>query len=32
VPYFVGEFEENMTSFDQMEIQLQTFVENLLFD
>jgi len=32
VPYFVGEFEENMTGFDQMEIQLQTFVENLLFD
>ena len=32
IPYFVGEFEENMTSFDQMEIQLQTFVESLLFD
>ncbi|MBI4419552.1 MAG: 2-hydroxyacyl-CoA dehydratase [Gemmatimonadetes bacterium] len=32
VPYFVGEFEEGMTSFEQMEIQLQTFVENLLFD
>jgi benzoyl-CoA reductase subunit C len=32
VPYFVGEFEESMSSFDQMEIQLQTFVENLLFD
>jgi len=32
IPYFVSEFEENMTSFDQMEIQLQTFVENLLFD
>jgi benzoyl-CoA reductase subunit C len=32
VPYFVGEFEENMTSFDQLEIQLETFVENLLFD
>jgi benzoyl-CoA reductase subunit C len=31
VPYFVSEFEENMTSFDQLEIQLQTFVENLLF-
>jgi benzoyl-CoA reductase subunit C len=31
VPFFVGEFEENMTSFDQMEIQLETFVENILF-
>ena len=32
VPYFVTEFEENMTSFDTLEIQLETFVENLLFD
>ena len=32
IPYFVSEFEENMTSFDQLEIQLETFVENLLFD
>jgi benzoyl-CoA reductase subunit C len=32
VPYFVTEFEENMTSYDQLEIQLETFVENLLFD
>ncbi len=32
VPYFVSEFEENMTSFDQLEIQLETFLENLLFD
>jgi benzoyl-CoA reductase subunit C len=31
IPYFVGEFEENMTSFDSMEIQLETFTENLLF-
>ncbi|MGH9829177.1 MAG: 2-hydroxyacyl-CoA dehydratase, partial [Blastocatellia bacterium] len=31
IPYFVGEFEESMTSFDQMEIQLETFVENILF-
>jgi benzoyl-CoA reductase subunit C len=31
IPYFVGEFEENMTSFDHLEIQLETFVENLLF-
>jgi benzoyl-CoA reductase subunit C len=32
VPYFVTEFEESMTSFDQLEIQLETFVENLLFE
>ncbi len=32
VPHFVTEFEENMTSFDTLEIQLETFVENLLFD
>jgi benzoyl-CoA reductase subunit C len=31
MPYFVSEFEENMTSFDHLEIQLETFVENLLF-
>ena len=31
LPYFVTEFEENMTSFDTLEIQLETFVENLLF-
>ena len=31
VPYFMGEFEENMTSFDSLEIQLETFVENILF-
>ncbi len=32
IAYFVSEFEENMTSFDHLEIQLETFVENLLFD
>jgi len=31
IPYFVSEFEENMTSFDQLEVQVETFVENLLF-
>lgn len=31
IPYFVGEFEECMTGYDQMEIQLETFVENILF-
>jgi benzoyl-CoA reductase subunit C len=32
IPYFVSEFEENMTSFEHLEIQLETFVENLMFD
>ena len=31
IPYFVGEFEEKMTSFDHFQIQLETFVENVLF-
>jgi len=31
IPYFVSEFEESMTSFDHLQIQLETFVENLLF-
>jgi benzoyl-CoA reductase subunit C len=31
IPFFVTEFEESMTSFDQLEIQLETFVENILF-
>ena len=32
VPYFVTEFEEHMTGFDHLQIQLETFVENLLFE
>jgi benzoyl-CoA reductase subunit C len=32
IPYFVSEFEENMTTFDQLGVQLETFVENLLFE
>jgi benzoyl-CoA reductase subunit C len=32
VPYFVSEFEENMTSFENLSIQLETFAENVLFD
>ena len=32
VAYFVSEFQESMTSFEHLEIQLETFVENLLFD
>ncbi len=31
IPYFVSEFEENMTSFEHLELQIDTFVENLLF-
>jgi benzoyl-CoA reductase subunit C len=31
LPHFVSEFEENMTSFAQLEMQLDTFMENLLF-
>jgi benzoyl-CoA reductase subunit C len=31
IPYFISEFEENMTTFEHMEIQLETFVENILF-
>ncbi len=29
IPYFVSEFEESMTSFDHLQIQLETFVENM---
>jgi len=32
IPYFVSEFEENQTTFDDIEIQLETFVENVMFD
>lgn len=32
VPYFVSEFEERMSSFDHLQIQLETFIENVLFD
>lgn len=31
IPYFISEFEENQTTFDHLGIQLETFVENLLF-
>jgi len=31
IPYFVTEFEENMTSFEHLELQVETFLENLLF-
>lgn len=31
IAYFVSEFEENMSSFEQLEMQVETFIENLLF-
>ncbi len=31
IPYFITEFEEGMTSFEHLQIQLETFVENVLF-
>jgi benzoyl-CoA reductase subunit C len=31
IPYFVSEFQESMSSFEHMELQLETFAENLLF-
>ena len=32
IPHFVTEFEEKMSGFDQMQMQLETFVESILFD
>ncbi|HEX9035412.1 MAG TPA: 2-hydroxyacyl-CoA dehydratase [Ktedonobacterales bacterium] len=32
IPYLVLEFEEKMTSFEQMAMQVETFAESLLFD
>lgn len=31
IPYFVTEFEENMSSFESLELQVETFLENILF-
>ena len=31
IPYFISEFEEGMTSFEHLQIQLETFIENVLF-
>jgi benzoyl-CoA reductase subunit C len=31
IPCFISEFEEKMTTFDHVEIQLETFVESILF-
>lgn len=32
IPYFLTEFEEKMSSYDHLQIQLETFVENILFE
>lgn len=32
IPYFISEFEEKMTGFDALQMQLETFVESLMFD
>lgn len=32
IPYFISEFEENQNTFDHLAIQLETFVENIMFD
>ena len=31
IPYFMTEFEERMNSFENLQIQLETFAENLMF-
>lgn len=31
IPYFVTEFEENMNSFENVEVQMDTFLENIMF-
>lgn len=31
IPYFISEFEENQTTFDDISIQMETFVENIMF-
>jgi benzoyl-CoA reductase subunit C len=32
IPYFVTEFAEKMTGFEHLQIQLETFAENILFE
>lgn len=32
IPYFITEFEENQNTFDDISIQMETFVENVMFD
>lgn len=31
IPYFFSEFEENQTTFDDISIQMETFLENIMF-
>ena len=31
IAYFLSEFEEGMTSFDNLQVQIETFIENVLF-
>lgn len=31
IPYFISEFEENQTTFEDISIQMETFVENIIF-
>ncbi|MFH1869300.1 MAG: 2-hydroxyacyl-CoA dehydratase family protein [Pseudomonadota bacterium] len=32
IPYFISEFEENQSTFDDITIQMETFLENIMFD
>ncbi len=32
IPYFFSEFEENQNTFDDISIQMETFVENIMFN
>lgn len=32
IPYFVSEFEENQNTFDDISIQMETFLENIMFN
>ncbi|MCL4744574.1 MAG: 2-hydroxyacyl-CoA dehydratase [Burkholderiaceae bacterium] len=32
IPYFISEFEENQNTFDDISIQMETFLENIMFN
>jgi len=32
IPYFISEFEENQNTFDDISIQMETFIENIMFN
>ena len=32
IPYFISEFEENQSTFDDISIQMETFLENIMFN